>query len=79
MGQGLAWAAEVAMVRNAAAADRRNGLLQLTKRNQLSPGMSDEEAMATGTDSAAPDDHQHNGQSVITQVLGCVLSWKGLA
>lgn len=57
------------MVRSAAVADRRNGLLQLTKRNQLSPGRSDQEAIDTGTDSAAPDDHQSEGQSVITQVL----------
>lgn len=62
-------ASDPAMVRNAAAADRRNGLLQLSERNQLSPNRSDLQAINTGADSAEPDDHQGEEQGVITQVV----------
>ena len=47
--------------------ENRNSLLQLTKRVQIAN--NDREAIDTGDDSAAPEDH-HNApeESVITQV-----------
>lgn len=65
--------------------ENRNSLLQLTKRVQIAN--NDREAIDTGDDSAAPDDHRHAPEeSVITQVStsapevaeSCVVLIKGL-